>query len=48
MAIRAIESRFEQLSVNDENEQVNGGGIFHKPKVKFQAKRSLTASINRH
>lgn len=33
MAIRAIESRFEQLSVNDENEQVNGGGVFHKSKV---------------
>ena len=33
MAIRAIESRFEQLSVTDENEQINGGDIFHKPKV---------------
>ena len=35
MAIRAIESRFEQLSVTDENEPVNGGGIFHKSKVGF-------------
>lgn len=33
MAIRAIESRFEQLSVTDENEPVNGGGTFHKSKV---------------
>ena len=48
MAIRAIESRFEQLSVNDENEQVNGGGIFHKPKVKPKTKRSQSALINRH
>ena len=34
MAIRAIESRFEQMSVNDENEPpVNGGSIYHKSKV---------------
>lgn len=36
MAIRAIESRFEQMSVTDENEPVNGGGIFHKSKVKLR------------
>lgn len=34
MAIRAIESRFERMSVNDENEPVNGGSIFQKSKVK--------------
>lgn len=35
MAIRAIESRFEQMSVNDENEPpVNGGSIYHKSKVR--------------
>ena len=34
MAIRAIESRFEQMSVNDENEPpINGGVIYHKSKV---------------
>lgn len=48
MAIRAIESRFEQLSVNDENEQVNGGGIFHKPKVEDGTERSLVALLTRY
>ncbi|CAF9917356.1 spindle assembly checkpoint kinase [Imshaugia aleurites] len=32
MAIRAIESRFEQLSVTDENEHINGSGLSHKSK----------------
>ena len=45
MAIRAIESRFEQLSVTDENEQVNGGGIFHKPKVGDIIKPFLVAVL---
>ena len=35
MAIRAIESRFEQMSVNDENEPpVNGGIVYHKSKAR--------------
>lgn len=33
MAIRAIESRLEQLSVNDENEPSNGGILYQKSKV---------------
>ena len=33
MAIRTIESRLECLSVNDENEQPNAGGIYQKSKV---------------
>lgn len=33
MAIRAIESRFERMSVNEENEPVNGGSMFQKSKV---------------
>ena len=33
MAIRAIESRLERMSVNDENEPINNRGIFQKPKV---------------
>ncbi|KAL8732030.1 MAG: hypothetical protein Q9166_002982 [cf. Caloplaca sp. 2 TL-2023] len=32
MAIRTIESRFERMSVNDENEQLNGNPIHIKPK----------------
>ncbi|KAL9098605.1 MAG: hypothetical protein Q9163_005768 [Psora crenata] len=32
MAIRAIESRLERMSVNDESELTNGGGLFYKPK----------------
>lgn len=37
MAIRAIESRFEQMSVNDENEPpINGGVIYHKSKVRLR------------
>ena len=43
MAIRAIESRFEQLSVTDENEQINGSDIFHKPKVGDEETPSLIA-----
>ena len=35
MAIRSIESRLECLSVNDENDQPNGGGIYQKSKVKL-------------
>ncbi len=34
MAVRAIESRLERMSVNDENEPANGGGVFHKSKVR--------------
>ena len=45
MAIRTIESRFEQLSVNDENEPVNGGGIFHKPKVQVKPESPLIALL---
>lgn len=33
MAIRALESRLERMSVNDENEPTNGGSIYQKPKV---------------
>ena len=33
MAIRALESRLERMSVNDENEPVNGGSMYLKPKV---------------
>ena len=33
MAIRALESRLERMSVNDENEPVNGGPSYQKPKV---------------
>ncbi|KAL8927512.1 MAG: hypothetical protein Q9208_002317 [Pyrenodesmia sp. 3 TL-2023] len=32
MAIRAIESRFERMSVNDENEPSNGGPVYVKSK----------------
>ncbi|KAI4145823.1 MAG: hypothetical protein LQ341_002255 [Variospora aurantia] len=32
MAIRTIESRFERMSVNDENEPANGGPIYVKAK----------------
>ncbi|KAF6234643.1 hypothetical protein HO173_007269 [Letharia columbiana] len=42
MAIRAIESRFEQLSVTDENEPVNGGGTFHKSKGSFSTAMSIS------
>ena len=41
MAIRAIESRFERMSVNDENESVNGGSLFQKSKVWPVTKRSM-------
>ena len=47
MAIRAIESRFEQLSVSDENEQANGDGVFHKPKVGGNPESSLIASLTK-
>ena len=33
MAIRALESRLERMSVNDENEPMNGGSMYLKPKV---------------
>ncbi len=33
MAIRALESRLERMSVNDENEPTNCGLIYQKPKV---------------
>jgi len=33
MAIRALESRLERMSVNDENEPADGGLIYQKPKV---------------
>ena len=36
MAVRVIEARFEQLSVNDENEPVNGGS-YQKSKVLRQS-----------
>ncbi len=45
MAIRAIESRFEQLSVTDENEPVNGGGILHKSKVANKSNPFLIALL---
>ena len=45
MAIRAIESRFEQLTVTDENEPVNGGGIFHKSKVENKSNSLLIALL---
>ena len=45
MAIRAIESRFEQLSVTDENEPVNRGGIFHKSKVRDHSSPLLSAVL---
>ncbi|KAL9002813.1 MAG: hypothetical protein Q9188_004275 [Gyalolechia gomerana] len=35
MAIRTIESRFERMSVNDENEPTNSGPIYTKPKNSF-------------
>ena len=34
MAIRTIESRLEQLSVNDENEPSNGGNRYQKSQVR--------------
>ena len=33
MAIRLLESRLECMTVNDENETVNGGPTYHKSKV---------------
>ena len=33
MAIRTIESHFERMSVNDENEPFNKGPVYTKPKV---------------
>ena len=33
MAVKALESRLERMSVNDENEPVNGGSMYLKPKV---------------
>ncbi|MCJ1395934.1 spindle assembly checkpoint kinase [Xylographa bjoerkii] len=33
MAIRLLESRLESMTVNDENESVSGGQIYHKSKV---------------
>lgn len=41
MATKLLESRFEQLSVNDENEPINGasnGAGTYKTKVGEQAK----------
>jgi len=32
MAAKTLESRFERMSVNDENEQAQNHG-YHKPKV---------------
>ncbi|KAI4184164.1 MAG: hypothetical protein L6R41_004930 [Letrouitia leprolyta] len=32
MAVRVMESRFERMSVNDENEPTNSGSIYTKPK----------------
>ena len=38
MAVRLLESRFESLTVNDENEPpVNNGPIYHKSKVRNSA-----------
>lgn len=34
MAAKTLESRFERMSVNDENEH-NGTNAYHKPKVRF-------------
>ena len=34
MAVRMIESHFERMSVNDENEQTNGGKLYQTSKVK--------------
>ena len=33
MAARTLEARFEGMSVNDENEPVNGGVAYQKTKV---------------
>lgn len=33
MAIRSIESRLESLTVNDENEQLNGANAYKSSKV---------------
>ena len=52
MAIRTIESRLECLSVNDENEQPNAGGMYQKSKVSVPgmtvnvAHRWLGVSLN--
>ena len=46
MAIRTIESRLERMSVNDENEPVNGVGLFHKPKVSGFALQFMAVLID--
>lgn len=33
MATRTLESRFERMSVNDENEPVDGGKLYSKTQV---------------
>ncbi len=38
MAARTLESRFERMSVNDENESVNAVGTYHKSKVSIENK----------
>ena len=34
MAVRMIESHFERMSVNDENEPTNGGKLYQKSKAR--------------
>lgn len=47
MAARTLESRFERMSVNDENESVNAVGTYHKSKVSIENKaRAFQQLIN--
>lgn len=45
MAIRTIESRLERMSVNDENEPLNGAPIQVKPKVPFKSSPYYQCSL---
>ena len=47
MAIRAIESRLEGLSVNDENEPTNGGTNYPKSKVEEDSLKPVSAVLRR-
>ncbi|MCJ1319947.1 spindle assembly checkpoint kinase [Xylographa vitiligo] len=45
MAIRLLESRFESMTVNDENELVNGCPTYHKSKVYLNRRSMLEYRI---
>ncbi|MCJ1398325.1 spindle assembly checkpoint kinase [Xylographa trunciseda] len=42
MAIRLLESRLESMTVNDENEPVNGGPTYHKSKGSLSTAMSIS------